>query len=137
MKKSWIVRNKSPAAPSTSHTSARLSTKPPQSVCGSSRPPSVGIEQQHERRQRPDREQHDLAPQVVADLDLFLALVREVIDRVVVLRLEEEVADLPRPHRNEPTDERRDAGVEREQHVRRQEAERAQKMQRLIDAAVV
>ena len=33
------------------------------------------IEIERKRRQRPDRQQHDLALQVVADLDLFLVLV--------------------------------------------------------------
>ena len=62
---------------------------------------------------------------------------RELIDLVEVLRLEEEVADLPRPHGDKPADERRDAGVHGEQHVGRQEAQRAQEMQRLIDPTVV
>ena len=43
----------------------------------------AGIEIEHQRRQGPDRHQHHLAPQVVAELDVFLVLVRRVVDRVV------------------------------------------------------
>ena len=52
------------------------------------------VEVQHQRRQRPDRHQHDLAPQIVADLDLFLVLVGRLVDVVVSLGLEEEMPGL-------------------------------------------
>ena len=54
------------------------------------------IEIERQRRQRPDRQQDDLALEIVADLDLFLVFVAGVVHHVVVLRLEEEVADLRR-----------------------------------------
>src|SRR3974390_2379231 len=37
------------------------------------------------RRQCPDRQQHNLAPQVIADLDLFLIFVRGLVHHVVIL----------------------------------------------------
>src|SRR3954451_5080085 len=50
------------------------------------------IEEKDHGRQRPDRHQHDLALQIIADLDLLLVLVARVIDVVVPPRLKEEMA---------------------------------------------
>ena len=82
-----------------------------------------------ERRQRPDRHQHDLAAQIVADLDLFLVLVAGLVDLVVVLWLEEKVTDLPRGHRHQPADQRRDGRVFEDHHVGEQKADRADQVQ--------
>ena len=46
--------------------------------------------------------QHDFAMEVVPDLDFFLVFVGHVVGLVVVLRLEEKVAELPRRHRHQP-----------------------------------
>jgi hypothetical protein len=46
------------------------------------------IEHQDQRRQRPDRHQHDLALQVIADLDLFLVLMGRLVEVVISFRLE-------------------------------------------------
>jgi hypothetical protein len=97
----------------------------------------AGIDEQDERRECPDGQQHDLAPEIVADLDLLLVRVRRLVHLVVALRLEEEVAGLAGGHRHQPADQRRDGGVEEDQHVGAQEADRADEVQRLIDPAVV
>jgi hypothetical protein len=52
------------------------------------------IEVQHQRGRRPDRHQHDLAPQIVTDLDLFLVLVGRLIEVVVIPRLKEKMPRL-------------------------------------------
>ena len=116
--------------------------------CSERRPQSCGrIEQAEQRRRRATAraarraqidKQHDLAPQVVADLDLFLALVRQLVHGVVALRLEEEVADLPRPHRARASrPARRCSGLiaSRAYDVRKLQA--LSRWRRLIDAAVV
>jgi len=100
-------------------------------------PEQRGAQPQQPGRERPDGQQHDLALQVVADLDVLLVLVSRLIDLIVVLRLEEEVAHLAAHHGAQPGHV---GGVGRigEQHdVGDQEADRAQQMQRLVDAAVV
>ena len=53
-----------------------------------------GIKVQHHWRCRPDRHQHDLALQIVPDLDLFLVLMGRLIEVVVAPGLEEEMAGL-------------------------------------------
>ena len=81
------------------------------------------IEVERQRRQRPDRHQHDLALEIVADLDLFLVLVGRLVDVVVALRLEEEVAGLPGGHRHQPADQRRQRGIREHQRIGAQEAD--------------
>ena len=100
-------------------------------------PNSVGSSIQHQRRQRPDRHQHDLALQIVADLDFFLVLVGRLVDVVVALRLEEEMTGLPRGHRDQPADQRGSHRIDEQQHIGDQEAERADEVQALVDAAVM
>jgi len=92
---------------------------------------------QEERRQRPDCQQHCFPPQVVADLDRFLVLVRGLVDDVVVFWFEEEVADLPRWHREHPADHRGGRGRFEQHGVRAEKADGAHEVQRLIDPAVV
>ena len=137
MKNRWTVRNSRPPRPTTSQISATWRTN---SIAVGVRLEDAEqrrIEVEQQRRQRPDRHQHDLAPQIVADLDLFLVLVRGLVDLVVVLGLEEEVADLPAGHRHQPADQRRHRRIGEHQHVGAQEADRAHQVQRLIDPAVV
>jgi len=81
--------------------------------------------------------QDDLPLEVVANLDLFLVLVGGVVDLVVTLRLEEKVAALAAHHRHQPGDQRGCSGVEKQQHVGRQEGESTQQVQRLVDPAVM
>jgi len=96
-----------------------------------------GVDPQRCRRQCPDREQHYFALQVVAHLDRLLVLVGRPVDRVVAFRLEAEVADLAAHHREQPADQRRGHRVREDHEVRREKAQRADQVQRLIDAAVV
>jgi len=60
------------------------------------------IEVKRQRRQRPNRQQHDFAAQIVTNFYFFLVFVRGVVNYVVILRLEEEMPGLPRGHRDEP-----------------------------------
>src|SRR5262249_32891962 len=78
-----------------------------------------------------------LAPQVVADLDSFLVLVRRLVFLVVALRLEEEVTDLPDAHCERPSEQRRCHRVAEQQCVGHQETARANQVQRLVDTTVV
>ncbi len=96
-----------------------------------------GAEPQHGGGQRPDGEQHDLALQVVAHLDVFLVLVGGVVDLVIALRLEEEVTRLAAYHGHQPAQHGREGRALPDDGVGSQEAQRADQVQRLIDAAVV
>src|SRR5580658_6716973 len=89
-----------------------------------------GVEQEYQRRQRPDGQEDDLAPEIVADLDLFLVLMRRLVDLVVALGLEEEMADLPARHRQRPADQRRHRRMPVAERVRAKEAAGAQQMKR-------
>src|SRR6516165_12113366 len=60
------------------------------------------IETKRQRRERPDRQQHDFAAQIVTNFYFFLVFVRGLVNYVVILRLEEEMPGLPRGHRDEP-----------------------------------
>ncbi len=95
------------------------------------------LEPQHERHGGPDHVQYDLAPQVVADLDVLFELMGRVVDLVVPLGLEEEVPRLARDHGDEPGDERRGDRVREQQDVGDEEADCTDEVQRLVDAAVV
>src|SRR5215470_2266891 len=96
-----------------------------------------GVEKQHHRRGAPDREQDALASEVVADLDRLLVLVRRLVNLVVSLGLEEEVADLAAQHGYQPTDQGGCDRIREKKHVAREEAQRAYQVQRLIDSAVM
>ncbi len=95
------------------------------------------IGEQHQRRQRPDHQQHDLALQIVSDLDLFLVLVRRLVDVVVALRLEEQMTGLPRGHGHQPADQGSGHGIHENHGVADEEAEGADKVQSLVDPAVM
>jgi hypothetical protein len=64
-------------------------------------------------------------------------LVRGLVDVVVAARLEEEVAGLARGHREAPRQQRGAGRVDEQQPVGRQEAQRTDEVQALVDAAVV
>jgi len=81
--------------------------------------------------------QDDLALEVVANLDLFLVLVGGLVDVVVTLGLEEKMPALAAHHRHQPGDQRGRGGVEKQQHIGRQEGESAEQVQRLVDPAVM
>ncbi len=75
---------------------------------------------------------------LLADLDLFLVLVRRLIVVIVATRLEEKVPRLAR--RSSDTSQPTSAGnhrIEKQHHIRNEKAQRTDKMERLIDAAVV
>ena len=94
-------------------------------------------EPQQHGNHHPGGHQHDLAPDVVADLDVFLVLVGRLVHVVVAARLEEEVARLTRGHRDAPGNDRRQRGIDEQQAVGDDEADRADQMQALVDPAVV
>src|SRR5262245_2067187 len=96
-----------------------------------------GIKVERQRRQRPDRQEDDLAPQVVANLDFLLVLVSRLVNLVVVFRLKEEVPDLPAGHRHDPSDQSRHRLIREHHRVRTEKADSAQQGKRLIDPAVV
>src|SRR6516225_7601654 len=60
-----------------------------------------------------------------------------MVHLVITLGLEEEVADLPAGHRQQPADQRGRSRPGEHQDVRTQEACRAEEVERLIDPAVV
>src|SRR5262245_25981045 len=96
-----------------------------------------GIKVERQRRQRPDRQEDDLAPQVVANLDFLLVLVSRLVNLVVVFRLKEEVPDLPAGHRHDPSDQSGHRRIPEHHRVRTEKADSAQQVKRLIDPAVV
>ena len=95
------------------------------------------VGQQRHRAQQPQPHQHDLAGEVVADLDLFLVRVGGAVDVIVVARLEEEVACLPAGHRHTPGQQRGQRGIAPQQDVGDHERHRADEVQALVDQAVV
>jgi len=60
------------------------------------------FEPQYGGAERPDRQQHDLAAQIVTNLNVFFVLVGSVVHLVVALGLKEEVASLPGDHGHQP-----------------------------------
>ena len=64
-------------------------------------------------------------------------LVGGLVDLVVALGLEEEVPRLPADHGDQPADQRGGHRIREHHDVGDEEADRAQQVQRLIDAAVV
>ncbi len=95
------------------------------------------IEHQQERRGGPHRQQHELALDVVADLDLLLVVVGRLVDLVVAARLEEQVADLAGRHGGQPADQRGHRRIGERHDVGAQEARRAHEVERLVDLAVM
>ena len=138
MKNRCTVRNSRPPTPTISQIMPTWRTNSAMSVCGVEQAEQRRIEIEQQRRQRPDRHQHDLALQIVADLDLFLVLVRRLVDVVVVASARRRSG---RPGAwSSPTSQPSSAagaGIEEHQHIGAQEADRADQMQRLVDAAVV
>jgi len=100
-------------------------------------PEERGLQPQPQRHAGPKRHQHHLALDVVADLHRFLVLVAHLVDVVEAAGLEEEVAALPRHHRDAPADDGCECRVHEEQRVGDEEADRADEVQRLVDAALV
>src|SRR5215468_9802156 len=60
-----------------------------------------------------------------------------LVDVVVTLGLEEEMAGLARGHRDQPADQRGDQRIEEHHQIADHEADRADEVQALIDPAVV
>src|SRR6267143_6870341 len=95
------------------------------------------IEEQHQRRKRPDRHQDDLSVQIIADLDFLLVVVGRMVDVIVALWLEEEVTRLPGRHRDQPADQRGSNRINEQQWISDQKAGGTDKVQALVDAAVM
>src|SRR5215467_8274247 len=91
-------------------------------------PEQARVKIQDERRCGPDRHQHDLALQVVTDLDLFLVLVRRVVDLVVVPGLEEEVTNLPACHPHNPCQQHGGSWILEDEQVCTQKARSTQQV---------
>jgi hypothetical protein len=81
--------------------------------------------------------QNHFAAQVVADFDFLFMLVGRAIDRVVAFGFEKEVPGLAADHGYQPTDQRRFHRIEKHRDIGNDEADCTQKVQGLIDAAVV
>jgi len=81
--------------------------------------------------------QYHLAAQVVANFDVLFVFMRRVVDVVIALGFEEEVARLAADHGDEPADQGGHHGILEHHHISDDETQRAQKMQGLIDPAVV
>jgi len=64
-------------------------------------------------------------------------LKRHVVDVIEPFRFEKEVPDLPRPHRDGPSEKTGGDRVERQEGVGEQEAHGAEKVQALSDPALV
>ena len=65
----------------------------------------IGAEVEDCRSHRPQRHEHYLTSQVVANLDVFLVLVGGSIHVVIPARFKEEMPGLARRHRDAPGDE--------------------------------
>jgi hypothetical protein len=63
--------------------------------------------------------------------------VGRVIDGVVGLGLEEKVPGLARRHRHQPAREGGDGRILEDHHIRKKKADRADEVQRLVNAAVM
>ena len=107
--------------------------------CGGAAEPAEhgGVPPHDQRRKCPQAHQHQLAAQVVADLDIFLECVGGLVHGVVVVRLKEEVSCLARGHGHQPCDQCGYDRVDEEPSVGQHETERTDQMQRLVDAVVV
>src|SRR5258708_25236970 len=81
--------------------------------------------------------QDDFAAQVISDFDFFLVLVSGVVDPIVSLGLEKEMTGLAAHHGHQPAYQRRLHGIEKHRDVRDDEADCTQKVQGLIDPAVM
>ena len=92
----------------------------------------------HEQWQKcPDAHEDDLPEEIVADFDLFLVLVRDIVGVIIAFRLEEEVAALTRAHADDPRDQCGHRRIVEQHSVCDDEADGADEMQRLVDAAVM
>jgi len=80
------------------------------------------VEEQRQRRQRPDGQQDDFSSQIISNLYLFLMFVAGVIDGVILFWLEEKMTALACRHRHQPTRQRRDGGIFENHHVSKEKA---------------
>ena len=129
MKNSCTVRNSRAPKPTTSQIWPTCWMKVARSAYGGKIPNSVGLAHSNAGDSAQIEQQHNLAPQVVADLDVLLVLVGGVVDFIVALGLKEEVASLTADHRYQPADERRGSRVFEDQSVCEQKTERAQQVE--------
>ena len=97
----------------------------------------IAFEPHHQRARGPESHQHDLAHQVVANLDLFFVFVGGLVDFVVAFGLEEKMSGLAAGHGDTPGQQGRIGGINEQQPVGSNKAQGAQKVQALVDPAVV
>src|SRR5262249_46923956 len=90
------------------------------------------LEVQRQRRESQNREQTDLAADIVPDLDFFFIFVSDVVHRIVTLRLEEEMTNLAASHRHHPSGYRRYRRIPEQQEIHENEARRAEQMKGLV-----
>lgn len=95
------------------------------------------VEENHQGQQNPDAEQHDFASQVVAHLDFFLVLIRRLVDVVIAEWLKEEMTCLTRRHGDQPGNQRCPGRVNEKHGIRNEKTHRTQKMQGLVNPAMV
>jgi len=95
------------------------------------------VQPQHQGHQRPDGVQNHFTAQVVADFDFLFVFMRRVVDPVIPLGLKEKMAGLAADHRDQPADQRRLHGIKEHRDIRDDEADCTQKVQGLIDPAVM
>src|SRR5262249_18992327 len=67
----------------------------------------------------------------------FLVRVRRLVHLIVIAGLEKEMTDLPAGHGDKPAHQGSQRGVLEDHHVGKQEAQRTQQMERLIDPAMM
>jgi len=99
--------------------------------------PQARVQENDQGQHNPDAEQHHFTTQVVPHLDFFFMLIRRLVDVVIAQRLKEEMTGLPRSHRNQPGNQRSPGGVDEQHHISHQKTHGTQKMQGLIDSAMV
>ena len=85
----------------------------------------------------PAGHQDDFSPEVVSDLDLFLMLVGDLVDLVVVVGFEEEVSRLTGGHRDSPSDQSGCRGVDEQESIGDEKAQCADEVQSLVDSGLV
>ena len=90
-----------------------------------------------QRQQGPDTQQHHLAAQVVAHLDLFLEVVGGFVDVVIAQRLKEKVTGLSGGHGDHPGQQRGHGRIDPQHAVSHHKSHGTEQVQGLVDAAVV
>ena len=75
--------------------------------------------------------------QIVADLYFLFVLMGGLIDVIEAFRLEHQMPNLPRGHRDQPAHQSGSNRIDKQQRIPDEKAGGADKMQTLVDAAVM